>query len=455
MADKDFVVKNGIVVETNTAAIGSTLRVTSTGNVGISSSLSNPLAKLHVVSAGDGVISTVANGVWAFIANTNANNFSGIWFDAAGQPQLALRDARAGLATLNTNNSNFGIGVANPVNKLDVNGVVNAVSGFYGTVLTATQGTINHNSLANYVADQHVAHSGVSVTAGNGLTGGGTIDASRTLNVGAGTGITVGVDTVSVNPAGVDHNSLLNYVADQHVAHSGVSVIAGAGLTGGGAINSSVTLNIGAGTGIAVDADAIRVTNVPNALTINNGGAGSASGTTFNGSSAATISYNSIGAPSVTGTNASGNWNINSVGFTSTSQNSQFNSIGVGTAAPGTAGYIRATGDIVGFYVSSDKKLKTNITPITDALNIVKAINGVEFDWVDEYLEDIGGEDELVRKHDVGVIAQEVEKVFPQIVATRKNGNKAVKYDRIVALLIEAIKDLNKEVETLKAKIGE
>jgi hypothetical protein len=56
--------------------------------------------------------------------------------------------------------------------------------------------------------------------------------------------------------------------------------------------------------------------------------------------------------------------------------------------------------------------------------------------------------------HDVGVIAQEVEKVIPEIVTTRDNGYKAVKYEKIVPLLIEAIKELSNEVKELKSQIG-
>ena len=52
--------------------------------------------------------------------------------------------------------------------------------------------------------------------------------------------------------------------------------------------------------------------------------------------------------------------------------------------------------------------------------------------------------------HDVGVIAQEVEKVIPEIVQTRDNGYKAVKYEKIVPLLIESIKELKAEIEELK-----
>ena len=56
--------------------------------------------------------------------------------------------------------------------------------------------------------------------------------------------------------------------------------------------------------------------------------------------------------------------------------------------------------------------------------------------------------------HDIGVIAQEVEKVFPEVVADRENGYKAVKYEKLVSVLIEGIKELKQEVETLKAKVN-
>ena len=60
--------------------------------------------------------------------------------------------------------------------------------------------------------------------------------------------------------------------------------------------------------------------------------------------------------------------------------------------------------------------------------------------------------DYFVRKHDIGLIAQEVEEVLPEIVSTRANGFKAIKYERVVALLVECIKDLQKQVDELKEK---
>ena len=92
--------------------------------------------------------------------------------------------------------------------------------------------------------------------------------------------------------------------------------------------------------------------------------------------------------------------------------NQQVGSLGVGTAASGTTGEIRAINNITGYY-SSDITLKTNIVNIKNALSKVQMINGVEFDWTDEHIKDHGGEDGyFIRKHDVGVIAQEIEKVL-------------------------------------------
>jgi hypothetical protein len=137
-----------------------------------------------------------------------------------------------------------------------------------------------------------------------------------------------------------------------------------------------------------------------------------------------------------------------------TTDDVQFDSFGVGTAASGTTGEIRATNDVTAFY-SSDVALKENITNIPNSLEALKKLNGVLFDWKKEYIDKRGGEDGyFVRKKDVGVIAQEVEKVLPEAVAQRSDGVKAVKYDRLTCLLIEAVKTLNDKVENLnKEKI--
>ena len=129
-----------------------------------------------------------------------------------------------------------------------------------------------------------------------------------------------------------------------------------------------------------------------------------------------------------------------------TSADVRFNSIGVGTAAPGSGG-IRATGDITAAY-SSDERLKTNITKIDNALVKVNALDGVTFNW-NELAE---GKDKDVRE--AGVIAQQVKEVLPEVVDERDTGYLAVKYEKIVPLLIEAIKELTKEVNDLKKQLN-
>ena len=117
---------------------------------------------------------------------------------------------------------------------------------------------------------------------------------------------------------------------------------------------------------------------------------------------------------------------------------------------PTTVGKITATNDIVAF-LSSDRRLKENIIPIPNALEKVMQINGVSFDWIpltDEQEKTIHGN----KGHDIGVIAQEIEAILPELVTTRDTGFKAVKYEKIVALLIEAIKELKAEINELKNK---
>ena len=94
--------------------------------------------------------------------------------------------------------------------------------------------------------------------------------------------------------------------------------------------------------------------------------------------------------------------------------------------------------------ILSDINLKENISPITKALEKVNSISGNTFTWKEN---DAGHEGE-----DTGVIAQEIEALgLPGIVVTRDNGKKAVKYEKLVPLLIEAIKELNAKVEMLAA----
>ena len=116
----------------------------------------------------------------------------------------------------------------------------------------------------------------------------------------------------------------------------------------------------------------------------------------------------------------------------------------------GATGSIRATNEITAYY-SSDERLKENIEPIENALGKLRKLKGVMFDWKDEVVAEKGGEDGyFVRKHDTGVIAQEVEAVLPEVVAERIDGYKAVRYEKLAGLIIQAINELADQVDALK-----
>ena len=111
------------------------------------------------------------------------------------------------------------------------------------------------------------------------------------------------------------------------------------------------------------------------------------------------------------------------------------------------AGLANFNNDVVAFY-SSDERLKDNVVKIGDPLMKLSELRGVEFDW-NKNKEAFEGE------HSYGVIAQEVQKVIPEIVKERDNGMLAVKYDQLVPVLIEAVKDQQKQIDELKKKLEE
>jgi len=107
-----------------------------------------------------------------------------------------------------------------------------------------------------------------------------------------------------------------------------------------------------------------------------------------------------------------------------------------------------AVSDNITAYYSSDISLKDNIRPIESAIFKVQQIRGVTFDWNEK-----SNKLQQEKGHDVGLIAQEVEKVLPEIVQIRKDGIKAVAYEKVVPLLVEAIKEQQVTIENLTKRI--
>ena len=212
--------------------------------------------------------------------------------------------------------------------------------------------------------------------------------------------------------------------------------------TAGGTDNDDITLTGGTGISIArTSASEITITNSStNTNSFATGGSLSSGVLTITGNSG----FSSF---TVSGFSTATNQTRSSLSI-DTGDNVQFGGLGAGTSA--ASGEVRATGEITAFY-SSDIALKENINPIENALNKVMSLGGYNYDWKDSYVEKRGGIDGyFVRKSDVGVLAHEIEKVVPEAHATREDGTGAVRYEKIVPLLIEAIKDLNKEIKELK-----
>jgi hypothetical protein len=104
------------------------------------------------------------------------------------------------------------------------------------------------------------------------------------------------------------------------------------------------------------------------------------------------------------------------------------------------SGNVAALGEV---QANSDERIKTNIKTIENGLDKVLQLRGVEYDRTD------------IEKHQIGVIAQEVEKVIPDVVGENKDGVKTVAYGNLVAVLIEAVKDLKGEITELRAELDE
>jgi len=270
------------------------------------------------------------------------------------------------------------------------------------------------------------------------------------LSGGGATSVSYNDATGSVTISSTDTNTDTNTQrSDEEIRDVIGAMISGSGAT-------SVTYNDAANTMTISSTDTNTDTNTTN-FNIQASGAAST-----NISAGETINYTGSGATSVT---RSGNTITISSTDTNTDTNTTY-SAGTGISLSGTTfsigqavatnstvqfGEVRSTGDIIAYY-SSDLALKENISPIDNALNKVMSIGGYNFDWKDSHLEDRGGVDGMfVKKKDIGIIAQEVQKVLPEAVGKREDGTLGVRYEQIVPLLIESIKELKSEIESLKS----
>jgi hypothetical protein len=166
---------------------------------------------------------------------------------------------------------------------------------------------------------------------------------------------------------------------------------------------------------------------------------------TGNGSAAARTIIAGTGISITNGDGVGGDITISTGQDVTTTGNVQFNSIGVGTSASGTTGRLDATTINVGTLTETSSIVyKENVNPIAGALDAIMNLQGVNFTWKDNKYSD---------GKQVGLIAEEVNKVIPEVVTIDSTGSaEGVQYSKLVAYLVESIKELKAEIDTLKGK---
>ena len=182
---------------------------------------------------------TNLDGLSDVTISSAANNSLLTYNDASGIWENHTISANSGETTVSFDNHNIHVGLADTTVTSGAYGDSNTVATFTvdakGRLTAAGTADIDHNTLVNYDSNQHVDHTTVSITAGNGLTGGGTIAATRDIAVGAGAGITVNTDDVAVNAQdGLTANSTGVFVVTNNgltANATGVHVVTGSTLT--------------------------------------------------------------------------------------------------------------------------------------------------------------------------------------------------------------------------------
>ena len=459
------------------------MTITGTGNVGIGTS--SPQGLLHVLAG--------ANNSVLVRGPINLGTGGSIY--AVNSTNSATTPLEFGASVYSFTGGSVGIGTFTPSTTLQVVGTVTATS-FTGAG-TGLTGTASALSIGGNAATATSATTAGSVTnsitfnnSGSGDASGTTFNgsAARTISYntvgapstgGANATGTWGI-SISGNAATASNATNLNGQAASFYtdipARLGYTPVQQGGGTGqlsnkvyigwtGSQLGVQVdTTNFGATWPISINGTATTATtanalNTGNTYTAVGYVSTATAGTALqvgdnsgirNFGSGSTIYIDVAGGSASAGSLVLRNTNSFTPMATFSGTGTQLTSLGVGTAPSGTAGEIRATNNVTAYY-SSDARLKENVQPITNALGIVSAVGGKTFDWTDAYIADHGGEDGyFIQKSDFGVIAQDVEAVFPLAVRTREDGTKAVDYEKLVAVAFAAIAELRAEVNELR-----
>lgn len=429
--------------------------INGSGNVGIGTG--SPSGKLHLVAStlGNLIVQAPGDGTNA-AALTLLNTTTGTqwWWTHRTTGDLMLQNYDSSWTTFLTaqaSSGNVGIGLTNPLTKLDVNGDVYA---------RGNNIYLSHDAATNTNNDYFTMHDAEANTTGLGnisafvfysdATRGQTWDSGNAL-IGTGAlyaNLSAGIGTTSPS-------STLHVVSS--FRGSDVDAAASTGWFQLGPSN---------GSHMSMDSNEIEARNASAAATLylnnNLNGLTNIGGDLYVRGIAYVNAADAEGAPGWTwsGDADTGFWHpaANTIGITTAGTESvritSAGRVGIGTTAPAVLLHVSGTariqnGSVVTCNIgtgtgatscTSDRRLKDHITAIPSALDKVSKMNGITFHWK--------ASDAPKGEH-LGVIAQDVEKVFPQAVETMENGYKTVDYAILVSPLIEAVKELKAQNEKL------
>jgi hypothetical protein len=352
------------------------------------------------------------------------------------------------------------VGNASTANTLLTARLINGTS-FDGSSNITIPNLVSGSSQISGITNGQLSNSSVTVTAGTGMTGGGLVSLGGTItlnNAGvtsnvAGTGISVssatGASTITntgvtsaVAGNAIDVSGATGAVT---ISHADTSTAANLSATSRTYVSALTFDTYGHVTGYSTGTESVTDTNT---VTTNIAGTGiSVSSGTGNSTISNTGVTSAVAGTGVSVSGATGAVTISIGQSVATNATPTFGNLTIN-------GTITATGDITAFY-TSDRRHKNNIQTITNALDKVKKLNGVTWEWNDDV-------NEVTKTTPTtGLIAQEVQAVLPQVVVERENGYLGLDYSKMMGLLVEAIKEqqikidnLTVEVETLKKKKG-
>jgi hypothetical protein len=351
------------------------------------------------------------NNKISFVDNLNNNSYvrgeaGHLYFGTQGNDQAYIRPD--GIAVFNNT-------IQGPICNFDV--IQSGNFSVINNVLTNTQtnGDVTINGSGTGQVRVNKLASDTSLTANSLIVSGGSVNAFDCT----GSAIISGSLTISGN---INIAGATNFTSN---------------VSGGNISMTTVTATNISGT--LTTAAQPNITSVGTLTTLN------VSGTAFSGA----VQTGNIAANNVTASN-----NINASTFSGTS-------ISVGSiAVSGTStftgvstfdnnltvnGELRCVNDIVAFF-SSDARLKTNISTLENTLDKLETVKGVSFNW--NQLAQDNGKDNTKQ---IGIIAQDLETVFPELVHTKDDGYKTVDYIKLTAVLLQAVNELRQEIKNFKS----